>query len=103
MDACGDSSNVWYICFLLPVVAAAELLDRVPARKDVPGEMVVQVDETGRDNAVYINGGYFVGQFHLGSDRDNLALPNQDGSFFDDAAGRDQSAAQGQIVGRRLG
>lgn len=38
--------------FLLPVVAVAELFDGLPARKDVPGEVVVEIDEAGGDDAV---------------------------------------------------
>ena len=40
---------------LLPVVAVAELFDGMPARKNIVGEVVVQVDESGRNDAMGID------------------------------------------------
>ena len=42
---------------LLPVIAVAELLDRVPAREDVIGEMVMQVNEPGSNHRMGIDHG----------------------------------------------
>ena len=78
---------------LLPVVAVAELFDRMPARKHIVGEMVVQVDQSGRDDAMGIDDGCIRRQLHLGPGGYDLVLLNQDGPVFDDAAGSDQGAA----------
>ena len=50
---------------LLPVVAVAEHLYRMPARKHIVGEMVVQVDKAGRDHSTVSMTVEFAGSFTL--------------------------------------
>ena len=85
---------------LLPVIAIAELLVWMPAREHIVSKMVVQVDEPGRDHPMCIDGGYMRGKFHFGPDGDDLALADKDCAVLDDTVGRDQGAAQCQIVAR---
>ena len=87
---------------LLPVVAVAELARRMPARKNIVGEVVVQVDEPGRDDPMGIDHSCIRRQLHLGPGGYDFALLNQDGSVLDDAGGSDQGAAQGVAGFRRL-
>jgi hypothetical protein len=84
--------------FLLPVVAIAKLFVRMPAREHIVSEMVVQVDESGCDHPMCIDGGYMRREFYFGPDGDDLALTDKDGAVLNDAVGRDQGAAQREIV-----
>ena len=74
----------------------------MPARKDIPSEMVMQVDETGRDHTMCIDEGFIRWEFHMRADRDDLALADEDRPVFDDAVGSDQGPAQCVSGGRRL-
>ncbi len=68
---------------LLPVVTIAKLLNRLPARKDIPGQVVVQIDQAGRDDAAGMHHARSRRQRHMCARRHNPALLHQHGSVLD--------------------
>jgi len=87
---------------LLPVVAVGELLDRMPTGKDIPGEMVMRVDEAGRNDAMSVDDRFIRRKLNMGSDGDDLALRNEDGSVLDDAVRGNDGAAERIACSRLL-
>ena len=87
---------------LLPVVTVAKLLGRLPPGKEIPGEVVVQVDKAGRDDATGADGLRPRREADIRTGRENASALEQDSSLLDRAVRREDGAGQGHGVRLRL-
>jgi hypothetical protein len=78
----------------LPFVAGVEEAAGVPSGQEVPGEVVVQVDQAGIDDVVAFDDDGVFGNRDVNADGLNIASGDEDSSPLDDLIGRDDDATE---------